>query len=46
MVDLFKAVIEWLHKQLNEESLQRPLAGNFSNAKIDFRKYAQSPEVN
>lgn len=46
-------VIEWLHKQLNDEALNRPLGGNFSMRPvvgntfggIDFDKYAAQPSV-
>ena len=32
-------VIEWLHKQLNEEALSRPLGVTGGFAAIDFEKY-------
>ncbi|KAI9333007.1 hypothetical protein BDR26DRAFT_620753 [Obelidium mucronatum] len=37
-------VIEWLHKQLNEEALNKPGVGNYG--RIDFEKFASNNNTN
>jgi hypothetical protein len=48
----FNTVIEWLHKQLNDEALNRPISGYNSRpptgnnyGTLDFDKYAIQPSV-
>lgn len=42
-LSLFLAVIDWLHKQLNEDALTRPKTQGFSN--IDFSKYSTASDA-